>query len=87
MDFEGLEASSEALKIAEEYLQDKLTMNDTIKIVKLLHLENEYVYCINCANFRLCDEGLPYCIFEGKCNINGCDDSKSFKERPFYRSK
>lgn len=46
--------------------------------------KNEYVYCTNCLNFRLCDEGLPYCFYENKCDINGFDYSKSFSERPYY---
>jgi len=46
--------------------------------------ENTYVYCTNCIYFRLDDEGIPYCPFEDKCNINDCEDSKLFKERPKY---
>ncbi len=48
--------------------------------------KNQQVYCTNCFNFRLCDEGLPYCIHENKCDINDCDDSKAFKERPHFES-
>lgn len=43
-----------------------------------------HVYCTNCFNFRLDDEELPYCCFENKCDINDCEDSKPFKERPYY---
>ena len=46
-----------------------------------------YVYCTNCRYFRLCDENLPYCMYENKCNINDCEDSKSPKERPYYEPR
>lgn len=49
--------------------------------------ENTYVYCTNCINFRLCDEGLPYCAFEDKCEINNCEDSMAFMYRPFYKRR
>ena len=48
---------------------------------------DEYVYCTNCRYFRLCDEGLPYCMYENKCDINDCEDSKSLKERPYYEPR
>jgi hypothetical protein len=46
--------------------------------------EDEHVYCTDCLYFRLDDESKPYCMYENKCNINDCEDSKSFKERPCY---
>ena len=49
--------------------------------------KNEYVYCTNCRYFKLCDEGLPYCIHENKCNINDCEDSKTLKERLYYEPR
>lgn len=47
-------------------------------------MSNEHVYCTDCYYFRLCDENLPYCMYEDKCNINNCEDSKSREERPHY---
>jgi hypothetical protein len=49
--------------------------------------ENTHVYCTDCLHFRLCDEGLPYCYYENKCNINNYKDSKPFTERPKYQRK
>lgn len=49
--------------------------------------ENKHVYCTNCFYFRLDDEELPYCVYEDKCNINNCEDSRPFKERPYYEEK
>lgn len=49
--------------------------------------ENEYVYCTNCINFRLDDEGIPYCYYENECNINNCEDSMQLKHRPHYEEK
>ena len=46
--------------------------------------EYEHVYCTNCKHFRLCDEELPYCPFEGECDINDCEDSKRRMYRPCY---
>lgn len=46
--------------------------------------ENEHVYCTDCKWFRLDDEELPYCVYEDTCNINNCEDSRPFKERPQY---
>lgn len=45
---------------------------------------NTHVYCTNCFNFRLDNEELPYCYFENKCDINDFEDSRPFKERPYY---
>lgn len=49
--------------------------------------DNEHVYCINCFYFRLDDEELPYCVYEDKCDINNCEDSRPCKERPYYEEK
>lgn len=46
-----------------------------------------HVYCTHCNNFRLCDEGIPYCPFEDKCDIKDCEDSRPFRERPMYENK
>jgi hypothetical protein len=32
----------------------------------------------------LTDEDIPCCPFENECNIWDCDDSKPYKERPYY---
>lgn len=48
--------------------------------------KDEYVYCTKCIYFRLDDEGLPYCLFEDECNINNCEDSMRFEDRPYYKS-
>ena len=50
-------------------------------------MSDEYVYCTDCYYFNVWDEHIPYCIYEDKCNINDCDDSKSKTERPYYISK
>ncbi|WP_279146686.1 MULTISPECIES: hypothetical protein [Clostridium] len=49
--------------------------------------ENTYVYCTHCLYFRLDDEELPYCPYEDNCNINDCEDSMIFKDRPHYRER
>ena len=46
--------------------------------------KNIHVYCTNCAEFRLDDEGIPYCPYEDKCDIWDCEDSKPLKQRPYY---
>ena len=46
--------------------------------------ENKQVYCTNCVSFRLCDDELPYCMYENKCMITDCEDSRPFIERPYY---
>lgn len=48
---------------------------------------DEYVYCVDCKWFRLCDEGLPYCPFENECDINNCEDGLRRSSRPFYEEK
>ena len=48
---------------------------------------NQHVYCTDCKWFRLCDEGLPYCPFEGECDINDYEDSRKLLDRPCYKSK
>lgn len=46
--------------------------------------KDTYVYCTHCENFRLCDEGIPYCYYENECDIRNCEDSMRFEERPNY---
>lgn len=48
-----------------------------------MHKEH-HVYCTSCIYFRLCDENKPYCIYENKCDINNCEDSKPYENRPHY---
>lgn len=48
------------------------------------YINTEQVYCTNCFNFRLCDEGIPYCCYENKCDNTDCEDSKSIGDRPMY---
>ena len=47
-------------------------------------LPYEYVYCTRCKHFRLDNEEIPYCPFEDECDINDCEDSSPFIERPHY---
>lgn len=42
------------------------------------------VYCTDCEHFRLCDENIPYCIYENQCCIKNCEDSKDIAIRPKY---
>ena len=49
--------------------------------------KDEHVYCTNCLHFRLDDEEIPYCPFEDECDINDCEDSKSYEDRPCYKSE
>lgn len=43
-----------------------------------------HVYCTKCKWLRFCNEDIPYCISESQCDINNCEDSRPFKERPCY---
>lgn len=45
----------------------------------------EYVYCTECVHFKLKDGSCPYCKYEDICNINNCEDSMSFEDRPYYK--
>lgn len=47
--------------------------------------ELEYVYCTECAHFRLKDEDVPYCEYDDICDISNCVDSKSIENRPYYK--
>lgn len=49
--------------------------------------DDEYVYCTHCEWLRFCDEDIPYCPFEDKCDIEDCDDSKSITIRTSYNPK
>lgn len=51
--------------------------------------ENAYVYCTQCKRFNIIknsqtDEYTPVCLYESKCCLEDCEDSKPFKERPMY---
>lgn len=47
------------------------------------------VYCTDCIFFKIAkmgkDEFVPKCKHESKCCLDDCEDSKSIKERPFYK--
>ena len=49
--------------------------------------DDTHVYCTQCQHFRTDDEYLPYCPFEGECDIWNCEDSRPFKDRPRYKGK
>lgn len=54
---------------------------------------NKHVYCSRCAHFEVIDaidkEGayspMPKCEHSDECDIWDCEDSKPFKDRPFYK--
>ena len=46
--------------------------------------KNTHVYCTHCAYFRLDEEEIPYCFFENECNLDDCEDSRPYEERPKY---
>jgi len=48
---------------------------------------NTHVYCTDCKWFRLDDGKKPYCVYEDICDIWNCEDSKPFRERPYYEFK
>lgn len=70
---------------SETYL--RCVINSSFESCPLQEVESDMVYCTNCNWFRLCDEGLPYCIFENKCDIKDCEDSKSKEDRPCYEER
>lgn len=39
----------------------------------------EYVYCIK--------NETPMCFYETVCDIDDCDDSRPYKERPMYETR
>jgi hypothetical protein len=47
-----------------------------------------HVYCTECANFKVTylsdTDGEPFCIYEKLCDFWNFEDSKPFKERPYY---
>jgi hypothetical protein len=45
---------------------------------------DKHVYCTDCKHFRLCDENIPYCIYEDKCDINNPEDSISYICRSYF---
>lgn len=47
--------------------------------------EEVYVYCTECAHFRLHDEDMPYCEYEDVCEIRNCEDSMELSYRPYYK--
>ena len=48
---------------------------------------DKHVYCTDCINFRLCDENIPYCMFENDCDINNPEDSVAYSIRKHFESK
>ena len=57
-------------------------IEEAIRKIKDIH-----VYCTHCKHFRLDDEKIPYCPWENRCDINNCEDSKPFSERPYYEKR
>ena len=55
---------------------------------------NKHVYCSRCAHFEVIEDIdeddemyilRPQCQYMDKCDIWDCEDSKPFKDRPFYK--
>ncbi len=46
---------------------------------------DEHVYCTDCKHFRLCDENIPYCEYEYKCNIQYPEDSVPYRDRSYFK--
>lgn len=57
-------------------------IEESIRKIKDIH-----VYCTHCKHFRLDDEEIPYCPWEDRCDINDCEDSRPYGERPFYEER
>lgn len=57
-------------------------IEESIRKIKDIH-----VYCTHCKHFRLDDEEIPYCPLEDRCDINNCEDSRPYGERPFYEER
>ena len=53
--------------------------------------ENKHVYCTRCKHFRIIEKEkgdfYPECEHIDKCDIWDCEDSKPFKDRPYYEEK
>jgi hypothetical protein len=49
---------------------------------------NTHVYCTKCNNFELNEIGeddyTPDCKYKDKCDLQDCEDSRPFKDRPYY---
>ena len=75
--------------IAITMLIDSIADDKVFEAVAAIETEKEFyerhVYCTDCINFKMCDEELPYCKHENKCNINDCEDSRPFEDRPYYK--
>lgn len=74
--FDKVEQAYQSEKRIQQSLEDKCK-NES----------NTYVYCTNCQHFRLCNEGIPYCMYENICDINNCEDSRPLWNRPMYRKR
>jgi nicotinic acid phosphoribosyltransferase len=65
----------------------KLSEEEKDKLEDFKFDPDTFVYCTHCKHFRLDDEAIPYCPFEGKCDINDCENSRPFSERPLYEER
>jgi hypothetical protein len=46
--------------------------------------QDTHVYCTHCLHFKLDDELTPYCQHQDECDIDDCEDSMRFEDRPYY---
>lgn len=47
--------------------------------------EDTQVYCTNCDNYWIDENETPRCEYYHECDLNDCEDSRPYRERPKYR--
>ena len=62
----------EAIEDYIEWLDSGIFDNDT------------HVYCTKCKSFYVDNDEVPQCEHRHECELNDCEDSKPYSDRPHY---
>lgn len=76
--------SVEPLDSRYDLLDDVVDMFTVIKNSEHLRQPSEHVYCTCCRHFNVTQEEGPDCNHKDICDLYDSEDSKPYKERPYY---
>jgi hypothetical protein len=86
-ELKGDDYIKETLNSLVDYIRNNWNMNHLVNCGCIF--ENEHVYCTDCIHFKIEGKhidgiGIPTCDYEDECDITDCEDSRPFRERPYY---
>lgn len=66
-------------------IEDKI-FHDTI--IRIYRWDRDaHVYCTECKHFSMDNDCNAHCPFEDKCDIWDFEDSRAYRDRPYWKPK